>query len=83
MASRVTLPPAPDPLASPLLPEAFLALERRHSQLRQSFAAGQINQDAYHQALQQLVVQDTRGHWSYSAGQWMWFDGTQWVTRHP
>ncbi|MCJ7738031.1 MAG: hypothetical protein MUQ10_12095 [Anaerolineae bacterium] len=77
-------PSAPTPLPPhPVLPEAFLALERRHSQLRQSFAAGQISQEAYRQALQQLVVQDERGHWAYSSGQWMWFDGTQWVTLHP
>jgi len=79
-ALPATSAPLPPP---PLLPEAFLALEKRHSELRQSFAAGQLSQDAYHQALRQLVVQDARGHWAYSSGQWMWFDGTQWVPRHP
>jgi len=63
--------------AAPLLSEPFNSLEVQHTQLKQAYAAGQLSQDAYHQALRQLVVQDARGHWAYSSGQWMWFDGTQ------
>ena len=69
--------------AAPLLSEPFNSLERRHAQLKQAYAADELSQDAYHQALRQLVVQDARGHWAFSSGRWMWFDGTQWVPRHP
>jgi hypothetical protein len=81
-------PPAPAPERTappppPTLPAPFRALEQRYAQIQRAYANGEMSRDAYHRTLRALIHRDARGHWSYSAGEWMWFDGENWVPRPP
>ena len=64
----------------------FADAEARYYQLKGMLASGRMDRSAFEAAIRQLMLQDSQGRWwtlHQESGQWLTYDGANWVTGSP
>lgn len=64
----------------------FNLAEQEYARLRREFEAGRLSEQAFHDSLSELAVQDAGGRfWMLGAntGRWYFYDGRQWIESDP